>query len=305
MLGFLHSKKFLGLVILLVLLFILVPLVLIFITHPTKNTTQKTQTTAFTANTELATFNKTPILVSELNSLALEQYGTNDVKSLTAKDLSILLNVYVERKILDNQNLGDISAQIAQVEKTTGLTGNLAKYAAIREKFTATGIKSWSIYSIDFWLPPVEDLSQASPERQKQSTDVNNALDFAKTALQQGTPVFNIATQIAKSYPSVAQSLAVNSLTFNNPTNSNTNWNNPVLYYYNKNNLDNPFYKTLYTMTATSPVTKVLNDGNMGGHVIKIVKINNPNGILDNYQNWLKSQESSFVITNNALKNIK
>jgi hypothetical protein len=78
-----------------------------------------------------------------------------------------------------------------------------------------------------------------------------------------------------------------------------------VAYYYNKNNLDNPFYKTLYTITATSPVTKVLNDGNMGGHVIKIVKINNPNGILDNYQNWLKNQESSFVITNNALKNIK
>jgi hypothetical protein len=43
----------------------------------------------------------------------------------------------------------------------------------------------------------------------------------------------------------------------------------------------------------------------MGGHVIKIVKINNPNGILDNYQNWLKNQESSLIITNNALKNIK
>jgi len=30
-------------------------------------------------------------------------------------------------KLLDSQNLGDVSTQIAQVEKTTGLTGNLAK----------------------------------------------------------------------------------------------------------------------------------------------------------------------------------
>jgi hypothetical protein len=310
MLGFLHSKKFWGLIILLVLLFILVPLVLVFVAHPVKqnptgNVNGKAQTLTPTANTELATFNGAPIKVNDLNSLAKEQYGTSEAKNLTPNNLNILLNIYVERKILDSQNLGDVSTQIAQVEKTTGLTGNLAKYEAIREKFTATGIKSWIIYSIDFWLPPVEDLSQASPERQQQSTDVNNALDFAKTALQQGIPVFNIATQIVKKYPSIAQILAVNSLTFNNPTNNKANWNNPVAYYYNKNNLDNPFYKTLYTITATSPVTKVLNDGNMGGHVIKIVKINNPNGILDNYQNWLKNQESSFVITNNALKNIK
>lgn len=308
--GFLKSKKFLGVIIAIVLLFVITPLVLVFVAHPVKqnpaeNVTGKTQTPTFTATTELATFNGTPIYVNDLDPLALEQYRTSGAKNLTANDLSILLNVYVERKILDNQNLGDVSAQIAQIEKTTGLTGNLAKYAALKEKFIATEQKSWSIYSIDFWLPPVDDLSKASPERQKQSTDVNNALDFAKTALTQGASVYNVATQITKSYPSVAQSLAVNSLTFNNPTNKNANWNNPVVYYYNKSNLDDPFYKTLYTMTSTSPVTKVLNDGYMGGHVIKIVKINNPNGISDNYQNWLKNQESSFIITNTALKNIK
>ena len=310
MLGFLHSKKFGGLIILLVLLFILVPLVLVFVAHPVKqnptgNVNGKAQTLTLTANTELATFNGAPIYVSDLNTLALEQYRTSDAKNLTLNDLSILLNVYVERKIMDKQNLGDVSAEVTKIEKTTGINGNQAKYEALREKFTATGIKSWSIYSIDFWLPPVEDLKQANPQRQQQSVDVNNALDFAKTQLQTGTSVFNVATQIVKNYPSVAQSLAVNSLTFNNPTNNNANWNNPLVYYYNKSNIDNPFYKTLYTMTDTSPITKVLNDGNMGGHVIKIVKINNPNGILDNYQNWLKNQESSLIITNNALKNIK
>jgi hypothetical protein len=310
MLGFLHSKKFWGLIILLVLLFILVPLVLVFVAHPVKqnptgNVNGKAQTLTLTANTELATFNGAPIYVSDLNTLALEQYRTSGAKNLTLNDLSILLNVYVERKIMDKQNLGDVSAQITQVEKTTGLTGNLAKYEAMREKFIATVMKSWSVYSIDFWLTPVEDLKQANPQRQQQSADVNNALDFAKTQLQTGASVYNVATQIVKNYPSVAQSLAVNSLTFNSPTNNNANWNNPMVYYYNKSNIDNPFYKTLYTMTDISPVTKVLNDGNMGGHVIKIVKINNPNGILDNYQNWLKNQESSLIITNNALKNIK
>jgi hypothetical protein len=43
----------------------------------------------------------------------------------------------------------------------------------------------------------------------------------------------------------------------------------------------------------------------MGGHAIKIVKVNNPNGILDNYQNWLKDQKSGLIIINSALKNIK
>jgi hypothetical protein len=58
-------------------------------------------------------------------------------------------------------------------------------------------------------------------------------------------------------------------------------------------------------MTDTSPVTKVLNEGSMGGSVIKIVKINNPNGILDSYQNWLKTQESQLVIVNDAIKNVR
>jgi len=40
----------------------------------------------------------------------------------------------------------------------------------------------------------------------------------------------------------------------------------------------------------------VLNNGNMGGSVIKVVKINNPNGMLDNYHDWLKSQESGLKL---------
>ncbi len=310
MLGFLHSKKFLGLVILLVLLFVLIPLVLIFIVSPIKQKQaiqsgmQKTQTTTFTANTELATFNSTPILVSDLNALALEQYRISDASKLTPNDLNILLNVYVERKILDSQNLGDVSAQTAQIEKTTGLTGNLAKYEALREKFTATATKNWSAYSIDFWLPPVEDLKQASPERQQESADVNNALDFAKTALQQETSVFNVAKQIEQKYPSLVSSLGVNTTQFRNSTNP-SDWTKPAVYYYDKTNADQQRYKTLYAMTDTSPVTKILNEGSMGGSVIKIVKVNNPNGILDSYGNWLKSQESQLIIVSDAIKKVR
>ena len=309
MLGFLHSKKFWGLIIPLVLLFILVPLVLVFVAHPVKqnptgNVNGKAQTLTLTANTELATFNGTPIYVSDLDSLALEQYRTSGAKNLTPNDLSILLNVYIERKILDKQNLGDVSTQIAQVEKTTGLTGNLAKYEALREKFTATTTKSWSVYSIDFWLPPVEDLSNTSPERQQESTDVNSALDFAKTALQQGTSVFNVAKQIEQKYPSLANFLGVNTMQFHNSTNP-SEWTKPAVYYYDKTNADQPRYKTLYAMTDTSPVTKILNEGSMGGSVIKIVKVNNPNGILDSYDNWLKSQEFQLVIVSDAIKNVR
>jgi hypothetical protein len=58
-------------------------------------------------------------------------------------------------------------------------------------------------------------------------------------------------------------------------------------------------------MTDTSPVTKILNEGSMGGSVIKIVKVNNPNGILDSYDNWLKSQEFQLVIVSDAIKNVR
>lgn len=262
------------------------------------------QTTVFESNTKLADFNGSPIFVSDLNSLALEQYKTSDAKGLSPNDLNILLNIYVERKILDNQNLGDVSSQSAQVEKTTGLTGNAAKYEALRGKFTTTAVKNWNAYTIGFWLTQEDDLSQASAERQQLSSDVNKALDFAKTEMQKGTSVFNVATQINQSYPSLAALLGVNTLRFDNSTTPST-WDTPAIYYYDKANADDPFYKTLYAMTESSPVTKVLNNGNMGGSSIKIVKVNNPNGILDSYQNWLNSQESSLVITNDAIKKIR
>lgn len=308
MLAYLKSKKFLSLAIIFIVILILVPLVFIFITHPAKqslqNLTQKTQTPIFTSTDKLADFNGTPILVSDLNALALEQYGTTDAKGLTPNNLNILLNVYVERKILDNQNLGDVSAQTAQVEKTMGLTGNTAKYEALREKFTTTAAKSWNAYTINFWLTPEDDLSQTSTARQQLSANVNKALDFAKTEMQKGTSVFNIATQIGKNYPSLTNQIGVNTLKFNSTTNPST-WSTPAVYYYDKTNANDPFYKTLYAMTESSPVTKVLNNGNMGGSVIKIVKINNPNGILDNYQNWLNNQESSLIITNGAIQKIR
>jgi hypothetical protein len=218
--------------------------------------------------------------------------------------LNILLNVYAERKILDSQNLGDVSAQTAQIEKTTGLTGNAAKYEAMREKLTTTATKSWNAYTINFWLSPEDDLSQASAARQQLSSDVNKALDFAKTEMQKGTAVYNVATQINKNYPSLVKIIAVNALNFDTSANPST-WNTPTVFYYDKTNADDPFYKTLYAMTESSPVTKVLNNGNMGGSVIKIVKVNNPNNTLGSYQELLKSQESGLVITNDAIKKIR
>jgi hypothetical protein len=76
-------------------------------------------------------------------------------------------------------------------------------------------------------------------------------------------------------------------------------WSKPAALYYNKN-----IPEAYYTMTENSPVTKVLNENNMGGSVIKIVKVNNPNGMLDNYDDWLMTQESSFKITNDAIKKL-
>lgn len=312
MLERMRSKKFLGLVILFVVLLVIVPITIILVvyspvnqTQKNQNSTQKTQTSAaFEANTKLADFNGSSLYVKDLDALALEQYKASEAKSLTPNDLNILLNIYLERKILDNQSLGDVSSQTAQVEKTTGLTGNAAKYEALREKFTTTAVKNWNAYTIGFWLTQEDDLSQASATRQQLSSDVNKALDFAKTEMQKGTSVYNIATQIGQKYPSLAAILGVNTLKFDNSTSPST-WNTPAIYYYDKTNVNDPFYKTLYAMTESSPVTKVLNNGNMGGNVIKIVKVNNPNGILDSYQNWLKNQESSLVITNDAIQKIR
>jgi hypothetical protein len=321
MLNHLKSKKFLGLVIFIVFLFILIPLVLIFVVNPLKqksagSSTQKIQTAKFAANTELATFNGTPILVSNLNALALEQYGTSNAKTLNAVSLDNLLNTYVERKILDKQNLGDVSVEAAKIQKTTGISANQAKYNALREKFTATAPKSWSIYSINFWLTPTkadgsfingaskDNTGQTNQDRKKLVTDINSALAFAETQMQKGISVFNVATQIVKNYPSIANLLGVNGFRFNGSTTASS-WSTPVAYYYDKTNATDPFYKTLYAFTQNSPATKVLNNDNMGGSVIKIVKISNPNGMLDNYNNWLKNQESGLKITNEAINKLE
>ena len=308
MLVYLKSKKFLTLAIIFIFILILVPLAFIFITHPNKlsiqNVMQKTETAALAPTEKLADFNGTPIYVSDLNSLAAEQYRTSNAKNLTPSDLNTLLNVYVERKILDKQNLGDVSAQTAQIEKTTELTGNAAKYEALREKFTTTSAKSWNAYTINFWLAQEDDLSQASAARQQLSSDVNKALDFAKTEMQKGTSVYNVALQISNNYPSLAKIIAVNALNFDTSATPST-WNIPATFYYDKTNADDPFYKTLYAMTENSPVTKVLNNGNMGGNVIKIIKVNNPDKTLGSYQDLLKSQESGLVITNDALKKVR
>jgi hypothetical protein len=318
MLNHLKSKKFLAAIILIVFLIILVPLVIIFIVHPVKqkqtakNAAQKTQVVKFTSTTELATFNGSPIYVSDLTALALEQYGTNNAKNLNPTNIDNLLNIYVERKILDKQNLGDISVQAAQIEKTSGINAVQAKYEALKDKFTATSPKSWNAYSIGFWLPPTNadgsltkdaapaDPSQTNADRLKLLADVNSALNFSQAQMQKGTSVFNIASQITKNYPTLSALLGINGLIFANSTDASL-WNNPAVYYYNKTNANDPFYKILYAMTNTSPATKVLNNDNMGGSVIEIVKVNNPNGILDNYQDWLKNQESSLKFTNDTI----
>jgi len=316
--GFLKSKKILGLIIGIVLIFILVPLVLMFVVNPTKqkttgNVTEKAQTKILTANTELATFNGAPIYVNDLDTLALEQYQTNDAKTLNAVSLDNLLNTYVERKILDKQNLGDVSIEAAKIVKTTGISATQAKYQALREKFTTTAPKSWSFYSIDFWIPPTNadgsffggtypsEQKQTNADRKKLVSDVNGALIFAQAEMKKGTSLFNIATQINKNYPTLSDILAVNEAKFNTSAAASP-WNSPTIFYYDKTNaVSDPFSKTVYAMTENSPVTKVLNDNNSGGHVIKIVKINNPNGILGNYSDWLKNQESGLKIINTAI----
>jgi hypothetical protein len=303
--GYLKSKKFLSVVALIVLLFIIIPLIVVFVAHPSKQNVQggNNKTATLAANSELATFNGTPIYVSDLNALAMEQYRTDEAKNLTANDLNILLKVYVERKILDKQNLGDVSAQTAQIEKTMGLTGNAAKYEALREKLDTTSAKSWNVYSIDFWLSPIDDLNQATPARQQLSADVDKALDYAQIQMQKGTSVYNVALQISKNYPSLKDIIGVNALKFDASL-SPASWNTSAVYYYDKTNAEDPFYKTLYAMTETSPVTKVLNNGNMGGSTIKMVKVNNPSTTSGSYQDLLKSQESSLIIINDALKKI-
>jgi len=316
--GFFHSKKFLILGIVVVLFIILIPLALIFIAGPLKQkqSTQKVQTSTFQATTKLADFNGAPIYVSTLDKLALEIYRVNEAKNLDPISIDNLLNTYVERKILDSQNLGDISSQSAQFEKNLVLNENQVKYQALRETFTATHFKCWSLYTINFWLPPTNadgsllngpnpaDSNQTNADRLKLVSDVNNALTYAQIEMQQGTSVFNIATQINKNYPSLSAILAINGAIFSKLTDTSF-WNSPTTYYYDKTNAGDPFYKTFYAMTESSPVTKVLNNNNMGGNVIKVIKVNNPNGILDNYNDWLKSQESGLKITNDAIKKIE
>lgn len=283
---------------------------------------QKTQSAAFESTTQLGYFiNRTPpypIYVSDLNPLAEEQYNTSEAKNLNPVSIDQLLNIYIERKILDKQNVGDVSAQITQIEKTTGVNLDQAKYQALRDAFINAHFKSWSIYSIDFWIPPTNadgsltknasqvqaNPKQTNKDRQKLLADVNNALNFAKNEMQKGTSIFSIATQITKDFPVLADILAVNGIIFKNSTNASL-WDNPTAVYFDKNYIESPHYKAIYSMTEKNAVTEALNDDNMGGSTIKLVSVDNPSGVLDNYANWLKNQKSIFSFTNDTIKQLE
>src|ERR1035437_3649756 len=105
MLGFLRSKKILGLGIFFVLLFgLTITVYQVRQRQQIHSNAAETQTNVFLPDTKLADFNGTPILVSDLDALTAEQYGTSQAETLTADQLDTLLNIYVERKILDSQN---------------------------------------------------------------------------------------------------------------------------------------------------------------------------------------------------------
>lgn len=260
---------------------------------------QQQTTGSSAAEIPIATYNGVSIFKSDLSNLAAESYSKSP-ENLNAAQLKSLLNTYVEQKILDSQNLGDISKELATAQ-SQGFIGSSAKYEALKQKLIETRFKSWKLYSIDFWLPQQDDLSKADSKRQQESADVKGALDFAKAQMEKGVSVYDIAGQIKQKFSSIYNILGVNSYQFKDSSDPSA-WDTPTTYYYAKDNKDTTFYKTLYGMNEQSPVTEILSEANMGGSVIKIVKVNNPDGITDNYEDWLSSQESSFVITDSALK---
>ncbi|MBI3984468.1 MAG: hypothetical protein HY344_00805 [Candidatus Levybacteria bacterium] len=263
---------------------------------------QSTQTGAandLKPDTVIAVFNGQNILEKDLETVALEQYDGGSIDREVLKDS---LDILVERKILDGEKnskqLGVSDSEIA-VKKAEGFDQNQATYETLKEKVTAAQTKNWQVYTIGFWVPLGNDLSNLSnaekETRKKRLDDGLKALDEAQSQLGTQKSALDIARTLTQKYPSLKEILGVNGYLLQDANTDNVkDYTTPRVYTFEKSNKGQPFFDSLYSMKQNGQVKKSISGNNSGGNVIKLVSANT-DASFDTYEAWLSAKKKNVL----------
>lgn len=288
------SKK-LALGILIVLVLVALP-VTVFLTQQQQNIKQEA-VVPISDETIIGIFNGTPILKKDLQNVAKEQYAPSAVDN---DALKVALDTLIERKILDKEkqdkniiiSQSEIDEKIAQED----LSSVEANYAVLRERVAELNTKYWKAYTIGFWVPPANDLTQLTEqektERQQILTQGLNLINQAEQRMKGNDSVLSIAQALLTENPNFGGILAVNGVQVNSDIDEYV-FNNPKTFDYQSVNTGQAFFDTLYAMKTSGEVKKAVAVDGTGASAIKLIEAN-PDAAFNTYNNWLSDRKNSL-----------
>lgn len=292
------SNKKIAAVILIILFIVALPIT-IFVSQQQQNT-QSGAAVSLTPETVIAVFNGQNITEKDVETVAKEQYDANAIDTQALKDATDIL---IERKVLDYEK-AQKSINVSQDEiakkEADGFDLVQAPYEVLKDKVTIANTKNWQAFSIGFWLPPKNELSDLSQEekttRTKQLEDGLKAMDDAKDQLQTKKDPLDIARDLARKYPSLAPILGVNGYLLKE-LGGNANLSDvtsPKIYTFESSNSGQSFFDTLYSMKNAGQIKKAISSNESGGSTIKLIKAN-IEAQYNTYEAWLAARKTTLV----------
>ena len=140
--------------------------------------------------------------------------------------------------------------------------------------------------------------AQEKKDVQKQHDDGLKAVNEAQSQMQTDKSALDIAKGLSNKYSSLKDILGVNGYLLRelNEGANLSDVESPRDYTFESSNKGQAFFDTLYSLKTVGQVKKYASDKNSGGGVIKLVRAK-PNAAFDNYEAFLKSKKTSFLVT--------
>jgi uncharacterized protein YxeA len=257
-------------------------------------------------STIIETVDNQPITLGEVKNVALEQYDESAISTNVLKDALATLE---ERKILDmeaqKKGLTTDSSEVERVASEEDITTDQARYEVLRDLVTLADVNSVEVLSVGAWTPTDDNPLGLDPEdqtnSQKQANDIIKALPSIEDGLTKGTPVLTISDNTVKTYPSLADIIAVNgSKLLGLDDSEKTAAGDPQIIEFGDSNLDPSVQTGLFAMSEGEVKSFSKTEANSGGVAYRVVKKGNPQG-AGSYDEWLTTQTRALVIPKNPL----
>lgn len=289
----------------LILVFVLLPAIGIvagvFLTQQPQDIRQHAADTA--ATDALATVDNQPVTLSQLRALARRQYAEG---AITQDVLQQMLDTVLEQRLLVNEAKKrgitvsqDAVSDIAQSINASGSANqpasvmDQAEYTALKEAITRAVATTRDAYTVGFWLPPENYGAPLTAQQQRTITQQREIRDKVLTQIQQqlsqGKQPLQVAESISNTYPILKPVLSVNGFILEKDP-PETLLTKPVLYDYQQNRANNPFFATLFTMKE-GEIKQIISKENSGGFVVKVT--NATTGQYNSYADWLAASKQN------------